>query len=165
MSQEPSQSRPKRLSEIPISKSPRMQVVRLKGSQRLRGVILSKHFVGFQIHWNPSIRRSLPHFDELERCEGCQKKLPEKTVWYLHLLSTDKGQVFVELPPNAARGLLDQLAEGESLRGLWVTISRSQADNGRVRAVVDDQLQRRTDLPPAVDPESTLSALWNWGRQ
>lgn len=156
--------RARRLSDIPVCKSPRMSVVRLKGGQRVVGVILSKFFSGFAIHWNQSIRRSQPCAGKDNACEGCKAELPEKSAWYLHLHSPEKGHFFLEMPPEAADRLLNQLAPGESLRGYRVTAYRTAADNGRLRIEIDPYAPRVENLPPAVDPEATLASLWNWGR-
>lgn len=162
-SREPTE-RPRRLAEVPKSGAPRMSVIRLKGGEKITGVILSKFFSGFAIHWNASIHRSQPCKGKENGCEGCAAELPEKSVWYLHVHTAERGHSFLEVTPHAADNFINTLAPGESLRGLRFNAHRSRSDNGRLILSIDPYAPRVESLPPAVDPESTLAALWNWGR-
>lgn len=143
--------------------APEIRVLRLKGNNVVKGWICSEFLWGFMIHYNSGIKRSSPHYDSPHHCEGCVKNVPLKELFYLHLLSPQYGQVFVEFTPTAALRVQSLLEGMASIRGAYIEVKRTQADNGRLIASVPEYFEPRTNLPPSKDPVESLSKLWAWG--
>jgi hypothetical protein len=154
-----------RLEQPSRDTKPRIEVVRLRGGQRFTALILSPTWYGFRIHWDHIRKRSSQCTGAATGCPKCQVQMPTKEVWYLHCHNSERGNFFFESPPEAAGLFNDSLAPGTSLRGLRIEAYRTAKDNGRLRIAVLDHYSRRDDLPPAIDPELTLQALWAWGVQ
>lgn len=157
---------PKKIKRVDVPSptgAPDIRVLRLKANASIKGWILSDFLWGFVIHWNNGIRRSSPHYDEPHQCEGCKREVPKKELFYLHILSPQYGQVFVELSPIAAKRI-QQLLEGlSSYRGAFIEVKRTAADNGRLLATLPSYIETRADLPPSKDPVESLAKLWAWG--
>lgn len=157
--------REKRLNKVPPARGPKIKVRRLRGHESVSGIVLSDNLWGFEIHYNPAIKRSEPHFEEPHLCDGCGNKLPLKSVFYLHLLETPGAQLFLELSPGGARSFQDALGEMKSYRGTKIKVRRTPADNGRLIVEIDPYFDARGRLPQSVDPIDTLRILWSWNRK
>lgn len=154
-----------RVEGVGPAKGPEMKVIRLKGSQVMNCIVLSSKLWGFWIHWDHITRRSEPHFENEELCQGCQGKKPKYLKYYLHVFSMTHGQCFVELTEEAARQF-QNLLEGEpTYRGQLIEFRRTAANNGRLLCKFSESMAPRANLPKEKDPESTLRLLWQWGRK
>ena len=144
---------------------PEIRVERLKGGQSYKGIVLSSKLWGYRIHWDQGIRRSEPCHGPENNCSGCFRKVPPKIVFYLHMLSLQKGQCFLELTPDCARRFQDLLEGEPSYRGFTMEFRRTAADKGRMLCALSEYIDKKSNLPPEKDPEETLAVLWQWGRK
>lgn len=134
-------------------------VLRLKGGQGYNFHVYSPTFWGFKIHWAGD--HSEPHFTDGTHCPGCARELPSKERYYLFCWCIDKKQhVFLEFTESAARKFEEQLPPKSNMRGLGIFVSRTKADNGRLKLhLAAGRLDEKT-LPPDRDPLPALMALW-----
>lgn len=159
---------PKKIKRVDVPSptgAPEIRVLRLKGNQTIKGWILSDFLWGFMIHWNNGISRSSPHYDEPHPCEGCKMEVPLKELFYLHILSPQYGQVFVEMTPTAAKRVQLMLEGNQTYRGMYVEIKRTPADNGRLLVSLPEWMESRAALPESKDPVESLAKLWAWGKR
>lgn len=158
---ESSNGKKTRVPDGPPKKSePRREVVRLKGGQQLECVVISPKFWGKVIHWDNTIKRSSPCYGDPEKCEGCKDHLPEKTLWYLCVWSHKYGKCFVEFTATAADQLMTLFEGNASFRGLRFRVSRTRADNGRLKVDLWEGLNDARSIPPDEDPEYVLQKMW-----
>jgi len=105
--------------------------------------------------------RSQPHFRESEKCPGCKIGAPKRWKGYLFCVIHEKRvNAFLEVTPQAALQLGEQLETGEQLRGSMCQFKRSTKKNGRLTITL---LPNRIDgnkMPPDQDVEATLRCLW-----
>lgn len=145
-------------------KAPRKQKVyvwRLKGKEKGTVEIFSPDFHGFTVHFNPRIRRSCPHFDDVAECRGCQDQLPTKEVYYLfgwHV--EDSRLVFLEITRAVAEKMKSKLAPDETFRGLVVHLERTTANNGRLEFRFINNHAPIKKLLPDRSPQEALFAMW-----
>jgi hypothetical protein len=161
-----SQDKPlKRLHSVPETQGPRHKIIRLKGGEGMDACILSKKLWGISIHWDPLARRSEECNGDPSICAGCKVGKPEVPKFYLHVLSAQHGQCFIELPRDSADRVQDLLEGYASYRGVYIQIRRTPANNGRLVIRLLEREQKDENLPPEKDPEETLRLLWQWGRK
>jgi len=147
------------LQAVPPKSGPEIYILRLKGRERFSFTVFSETMFGIWVHWSHD--RSSPHFTDAKRCPGCQRQEPKRWKGFLHCFCIEKKQeVFLELTPASAGSLLDQLATGELLRGQGIVVERTKGDNGRVLVRVCNTHPEPSKLPPALDPQTSLLALW-----
>lgn len=148
---------------VPPQKSdkPPGNVIRLKGGQREKCACVSDEFIGFTIHFDEQSRRSMPHIPNLEECGGCQRKMPLKTKWYLHVLTSIPGPNWIEFTDHAMLSFCQQVGEIDTYRGLKFDIRRSPASNGRLYVTLDPlgEIEDVSKIKPQ-SPEALLRWLW-----
>jgi len=154
----------KRLEKPSPGLGPAIPIVRLKGGERVQFTCLSSHLWGFMIHWNRTLRRSQPHHDPDEVCEGCKDKLPTREVFYLEGISPTRGHCFFELTPEASEKYHAIFSIEQNARGLTILLSRTASDKGRMLLTWESAFDRKPKLPEEQDPEPYLQILWNWRR-
>jgi hypothetical protein len=158
-------SHARRLCEIPPRQGPKIEVHRIKGSERLLVCILSPKIWSFLIHWDDLHRRSSPCHEDVTQCEGHKNGLPVKYRGYVWVSSQTRGLCFVELTQEAANTLQEITAGRDSLRGFHCYICRTPAKNGRMRIEESAGYSDPATIPPDKDPLPTLEFLWTWGRR
>jgi hypothetical protein len=146
----------------PRRRTPHREIHRVLGFNKLKAVCLSKTVWGLWTHWNG--RASIPCTSHRGSCTGHRQAWPMRWKGLLHVWSPETTKhAFVELTARAANMLIDQLAEGELLRGCWLELERSKGGrNGRLCARILGRLPDLSSLPNAEDPFETLCVVWGW---
>ena len=146
---------------IPPKPGPSNEVVRVKTTTPQKFLILSRATFGQWIHFYAT--RS--HECTLDRgaCERCTWGWPRKWKGYLHAVQlADKARVFVELTPAAFEMVSQVVPEGEDLRGLILSISKTKGGpKGRYMIHVEGVRRDPVQLPEEEDPLPVLRYLWN----
>lgn len=129
--------------------------------QRFRFLCYSPVIQGFYTHYSG---RTVPCYKNHLKCPGGHSLLNRRWKGYLHGWSHARNEpIFLQLTPEAANQLLDQLAEGATLRGLMIEVSRSAKKKGRMSCVLGEAQRafRSVDLPPPLDCRRSCYNLWD----
>jgi len=142
---------------------PKMPILRLKGGEEKTLLVLSQEVQGFWVHWTgrSTVECTVPHDD----CHGHKMGFASKWKGYLHVVDVhSKRQGFLELTPTLAEQLQVQLIpeRQRSVRGVTLSVSRTKANNGRVKVLVTHQYPGTRELPEEVDPLPSLRVLWGY---
>jgi len=144
--------------EIP-REGPEIFVLRIKGGRMYTFSIWGTQIRGVWAHWTGL--RSEPHYNDESECPGCKALKPKRWKGYLHCYCYEMRQeVFLELTPNSASALKQQLASGMSMRGSRVQIRRTKADNGRLEVAFLARVETVDAIPPEKDPRPSILKLW-----
>ncbi|SRR5712692_501125 len=152
----------RRQDSPPKRRKPIRKLVRVLSARPLKVICLSLKIWGFWSHWTGT--KSIPCTSERGTCPGHLSGWPLRWKGILHVLAPDaKKGFFIELTPRAADMLGEQVDNMSTLRGLHLTIERSQGGkNGRLSVFVTGKLPDCNNLPAAEDPYETLRVLWGW---
>lgn len=100
----------------PLPRKPVPALVRLEGTDDFDGVILSDKVEWLGCHWDG--RRSLPHFLDVEKCEGCKTELPKHFKGFLHVIFSHMPKpAFLELSHLAGQNFAFKHRDTETARG------------------------------------------------
>lgn len=143
----------------PPKSGPEIYILRLKANEKFSFQVFSPDIFGIWVHWSGA--KSTPHFTDTGRCPGCRNEDPMRWKGFVHAHCIEKKQdVFLELTPASANSLRDQLGVGETLRGKCIFVNRTKGDNGRLLIRVMQGHLPSDALPPALDPQKSIMALW-----
>lgn len=146
---------------LPPASGPDLLVRRLKAEEKLTFQIIAQAIAGFWVHWSKGENHSEPCMGPKSICPGCDKDLPKRWKGFLHVGNMhNRRQEFLELTPAPAQMLLDQVGQGEVLRGLRIQCERGKGPKARVRVTVLPPLDGCPALPVELDPTPTLEKLW-----
>lgn len=154
----------------PPQAGPAHQVIQLEGGAIVEGVICSPAVWGVVVHWDGYAgqkgRSQRCTMDKLQKCIGCEKRLPSRWKGYIHFLDMIvKKEAFLEITPAAFENLELEVPEGRDLRGLRLRAKRAgKASNSRMKLELGLFAGDVSKLPPPRDPEPILETLWNWRR-
>jgi hypothetical protein len=120
--------------------------------------------------WSPSIwglwthysGRTKPCFENHDFCEGGHDESTMR--WYGYLFGWHeqrRGKAFVQLTLGAARMFYQQIAEGVSLRGMVVDVSRGESKKGPMVVQVVRYISTDADvMGQDCDPLHSLYRMW-----
>jgi len=152
-------SLPLNRSNVPPRPKDVLWIERLKGTESLRFTCYSKSFWGLWTHWSGS--RTVPCFENHDHCIGGHDEATMRWKGYLHGWSQRKNRVcFCEFTPGAARELLEQVPDRQSLRGLHLIVSRTKTSKGRLHCSIDGVPLHASRIPPEADPMASLWHMW-----
>jgi hypothetical protein len=160
MSENPPRPPVRRAHKVPPSARPSGHIRRLKGGQAVQGTVCSPKFHGFFLHFDKLCRRSEACYEDPERCPGCKKKLPQKTLWYVYLWTGPNQMEWVELTDGAARQWEYAMAGRQSWIGARVCIERTRADKGRLNVTIMEYSEKPELVPADKSPIELLHFLW-----
>lgn len=149
-----------RPTSIPRS-GPEIWVRRLGARDDTTFVFASPSFWLVWVHWEHE--HSEPCFKDHSKCPGHRKGTPRRVRCYAYGYSTKgKAYEFIELPPSCSNTILENLMEGETLRGKRFRLVRGDGKKARIQVVrlsdlEGEALQR---LAADMDPSKTLTKLW-----
>jgi len=149
-----------RKNEPPLA-GPEVWVRRLGGQEKIKCVICSHSFWGFMVHWAGN--HSEPCFAETKACPGHRRGLPLKWKGYLYVADQiAREHQFLELPPQAAKDLLNWFHPVTDLRGQIVLVTRGAGKKARLKIEPQGIWDEETWGPLAKDkdPIITLCKLW-----
>lgn len=143
----------------PPAPGPEFRIVRLRANEELTFLCASREPWGFWTHWLSN--RSSPCFKSKKTCPGCRLGAPSRWKGYLFIVDQElKRECYLEVTPQAARSLMDQMQPGQKLRGLHLRVRRMGGDRARLKV---QQLSNRDFSENMVedrDPFPTLAKLW-----
>lgn len=149
-----------RLNDPPVA-GPDVWVRRLGAREKLHATILSPHFWGFMVHWAGN--HSEPCYREIRTCPGHRRGLPLKWKGYLYVIDhVSKEFQFLELPPGAAKELVNWYHPLKDLRGQRCIITRGEGSKARLKVEIQLPWEKVSSdpLPKDKDPIITLCRLW-----
>lgn len=133
-----------------------------KANESLCYTVWSVEIYPVYTHWTGT--HTVPCYQDHSLCDGGHKLLNMRWKGYLFGYSHERAEpVFAQLTQEAANQLMDQIADGTSLRGLRIRLSRSKKNKGRLSCHLETQYrpQEAFRLPPVVCPRLSLFNLWN----
>lgn len=154
----------------PPKAGPLHQVIQLEGGAVIEGVICSPAVWGVVVHWDQYAggkgRSQRCTKDKLDRCDGCDKRLPSRWKGYIHFFDfVVMKEAFLEITPAAFDLLEKECPCNETLRGKRIRAKRTgRAANSRMRIELGLFNGDPATLPAPRDPEPILETLWNWRR-
>jgi hypothetical protein len=112
--------------------------------------------------WTHYSGKTKPCFQNRLMCQGGHKE--ETMRWYAYLFGYDFNRSrpgFVQLTLGAARMLRQSIAEGVSLKGITVDVSRPGSKQGPLHCSVVQFMNRDSEKMGAdCDPHASLFKLW-----
>lgn len=153
---------------MPSKPGPKMWVISITPDRPFDGLILSAAFWGVVTHWDVKRgtkgRSSRCEKDKFSTCDGCEKNIPIRSKFYLHVLPFPAGAAdhFLEITNDAAKQIIDQCPSGHTLRGFRLQGKRHGGAKGRIVATIQLFSRPVDTLPPGLDPEPFLEQLWQW---
>ncbi len=150
--------------DVPKSKGPAMEIVRLIGCERQQVICLSPRLWGVDVHWDPEKRRTSHCLGEDRDCPGCIAQLPTKFRGYLCFENTSRRIRWIELTEDCALEL-EAITIGEkSLRGLVFNFRRTNSHKGRLYVEREAYTRDPKNLAPDHDPAEILYFLWTYSK-
>lgn len=143
------------MCDRPSMRSNVLYIEKLKGNDCQKFVVYSSGLYGFWTHWTD--KGTVPCWEDHSLCEGGHKEQTLRQNFLLQGFSEKKGkQVFVYLTPAAAEGLLAQLTEKETLRGMVIRVTRTSANNGRLVCEILRDCATRRIVAKELDPFDSI---------
>lgn len=138
----------------------KFQVIRVTTAESQQFVCLSNVPYGQWVHWFG--RRSHECVDDRgATCSHCRDNWPRKWKAYLHVLTADRQQQFLEITAPAFRALETQMHDRTMWRGAIFQIRRTKGGpHGRYVCHVLERRVAEDELPEARDVLETLRMLW-----
>jgi hypothetical protein len=142
--------------DTPTHRATILRIVRLEGDDRQSFVVYSNALRGFLSHWTGT--KTVICWEDHSLCEGGHKAETQRENFLLHAWSVKEGkQVFVYLTPTAAEELLMQVGDGQTLRGLRITVWRTAKSKGRLHVNIEGGYTGDArKIPPELDPYDSI---------
>lgn len=135
-------------------------IEKLKKNETQKFVCLSPVLRGFHTHYTKDCGTT-PCYKDHSLCEPKHDPETLREYFLFHAFSSKKNkQVFVYLTPGAFDQVQVQIPDGCNLRGRMITVTRTDADNGRLNVKVGEVFYNDgNSLPEEVD---AYASIHNW---
>lgn len=137
---------------------PHLPLFRVRTGEIVRGVITCLEIAGCDTHFMAN--RTQPCSGD-ETCPGCKAELARRWEGYISVWTVAQKHHLYALTPRAANSLLNSVADGKNLRGLFVTIERKgRRPNSPLDCRAEQPDVISVKLPPIPDVHRHLLRIW-----
>lgn len=146
---------------LPEYRGPWLPIIRAVPDVPVSLLIVSDRVLTTLEHYHA--KRSYPHIEPKEACEGCLRNQLPRGYGYLGCWHPRKGRhVLAQLTHQALWDSKGEILEAKhSLRGYWLRLRRIGVGAcGRVEASLAPPSPMDCPLPPAFDVQAALLRLW-----
>lgn len=138
----------------------KLLVYSAKPGYPVNAVIVCPSLVGCLVHFFD--KRTRPHIEPRENCEGCQRRCDTRWKGYLGCWDRGKGRLcFAEVTKEAYERCNGFQDYKDKLRGMCINLTRNgESRNAKVTARLSLYAGKPDELPPPFDLQRALEHLW-----